>query len=67
MEEYVCTFFIEGQQTARSIYHAPGLGEAMAMHNDAMPEFKSKVLKWMSMDSGITFHMHDSRLTSEGV
>lgn len=67
MEEYVCTFLTGHNESSRRIYHAPGLGEAMAMHNDAMPEFRSKVLKWVAADSGITFHMHDSRLTVEGV
>lgn len=62
MEEYVCHYLTDAAHSARAVYHADGLGTAMAMHNSALPEFRDKVLKWVG-PSGINFQMHDSRLS----
>lgn len=64
MEEYVCVYFTGPLSTARGVYHADDLAQAMAMHNAALPERADQVLKWIG-PTGITFHMHDSKLTLE--
>lgn len=45
----------------RRVYHASDLPDAMAMHNQAMPEYSDRVISWLA-PSGITFQMHDSKL-----
>jgi hypothetical protein len=59
--EYVCHYLVGPTNTARRVYHAHGLGDAMKMHNQEMPEYRDKVLKWVG-PTGINFQMHDSKL-----
>lgn len=61
MEEYMCHYLIGRHQTARAVYHASTLPEAMGAHNSALPEFSDKVIKWVG-PTGITFLMHDSKM-----
>lgn len=61
MEEYVCHYKVSHASTARSVYHADTLAMAMAMHNSALPDYSTAVLKWVG-PTGITFHMHDSKV-----
>lgn len=62
MNEYVCHYLTDATHAARAVYHAEGLGDAMAMHNAALPEYSAKVLKWVG-PTGITFLAHDSKLS----
>lgn len=62
MQEYVCHYLTDATHSARAVYHASTIADAMAMHNSALPEFKEKVLKWDG-PTGITFLLHDSALT----
>jgi len=61
MEEYVCHYRVSRTSTARAVYHVDNLAEAMGSHNAALPEYSTAVLKWVG-PTGITFHMHDSRI-----
>lgn len=62
MDEYTCHYLTNRVHSARAVYHARALPEAMAMHNSALPEYRDKVLKWVG-PTGITFLMHDSKFT----
>lgn len=62
MEEYVCVYMLDSIRSARAVYWAAGLGDAMAAHNSALPQYAACVLKWVG-PTGITFHMHDSKIT----
>lgn len=64
MEEYTCHYLTGRHTVARRVYHADTLPDAMASHNAAMAEFSDKVVKWVG-PTGITFLMHDSKLTLE--
>lgn len=62
MSEYICHYLADAVRSAEATYVADELPTAMAMHNAALPEFRDKVLKWVG-PTGITFLMHDSKLT----
>lgn len=62
MDAYTCHYAIGPFKQARAVYHAPGLATAMASHNAALPAHRDKVLKWTG-PTGITYLMHDSKLT----
>lgn len=62
MREYVCHYVTGPMTPARAVYHASDLATAMASHNTSLPQYSDKVLKWVG-PTGITFLMHDSRLT----
>lgn len=62
MDEYTCHYLTDAVHSARAVYHADDLPTAMAVHNAVLPEFRDKVLKWVG-PTGITFQMHDSKLT----
>jgi len=63
MDEYTCHYLTDAVHSARAVYHARTLPEAMAMHNGAHPEYARTVHKWVG-PTGITFiGMHDARVT----
>ena len=62
--EYVCHYLVGANSTARAVYHADSWPTAMRMHNSALPEYATKVTKWVG-PTGITFLMHDSRMTMD--
>ena len=61
MEEYTCHYLVGPVSTARAVYHARTLSEAMGAHNAALPDYNDKVIKWVG-PTGITFLMHDSKM-----
>jgi hypothetical protein len=61
MREYVCHYKLSRTATARAVYHADNLAEAMGAHNAVLPEYSTVVLKWVGPE-GITYHMHDSKI-----
>lgn len=62
MEEYVCHYRTSENTLARAVYHVSSLPEAMASHNASLPDFSDRVVKWVG-PTGITFLMHDSKLS----
>lgn len=62
MEIYKVRFLTGHVSSSHAIYHAPDLATAMAMHNEARPEYADKVLSWEG-PTGLTFQYHDSKLS----
>jgi len=62
--EYVCYYLAGANSTARAVYRADSWPTAMRMHNSSLPEYATKVIKWVTQE-GITFLMHDSRMTMD--
>lgn len=59
---YTCTYLDgrKGVQVDYPVDSQDGLWQAMALHNTALPEHSTTVLRWVSPE-GITFHMHDAK------
>ncbi len=61
MKEYTCHYLVGPVSTARAVYHASTLPEAMGAHNAALPDCSESVVKWVG-PTGINFLMHDSKM-----